>query len=94
MEDGVMKFEFARYDVMTALCVVLARVGFAQRTVADRPAALSLIQSTDGAGTRVPPSASILVASRTARSERPALRCRWQCNLESGRLEARWMTQH
>jgi hypothetical protein len=88
-----MNFEFVRYGVMAALCVVLARVGFAQRTVADRPAALSLIQSIDGAGTRVPPPASILVASRSARSERPALRCRWQRNPESGRLEARWMTQ-
>jgi hypothetical protein len=93
MEDGVMNFGFARYGVMTALCVVLARVGFAQQTVAARPAALSLIQSADGAGTGVRPPASILVANRSARSERPALRCRWQRNLESGRLEARWMTQ-
>ena len=88
-----MNFEFARYGVMTALCVVLARVGFAQQTVAARPAALSFIQSAGGAGTRVRPSASIFVANRSARSERAVLRCRWQRNPESGRLEARWLTR-
>ena len=86
-----MHFEFVRHGVMTALCVALARAGFAQQTVADRPIALPPLRSA-GRGTPVPRPASIDVVDRSARPDRPVLRCRWQRNSESGRLEARWMT--
>jgi hypothetical protein len=32
-----MHFELVRHGVMTALCVALARAGFAQQTLADSP---------------------------------------------------------
>ena len=87
-----MHFEFVRHGVMTALCVALARAGFAQQTVADRPIALPPIRSAGRARTRVRRPASIDVVDRSARPNRPVRRCRWQRNPESGRLEARWMT--
>jgi len=92
IEEDVMHFELVRHGVMTALCVALARAGFAQPTVADRLIALPPIRSAGRAGMRLRRPASIDVVGRSARPDRPVLRCRWQRNSESGRLEARWMT--